>query len=63
MNGKRTQIEQMLEPGGASKTYVSVRKSEVAVSDQQWFIYALLSSISSAIRERAADQALSLIHI
>ena len=46
----------MLVPGGATEAFASLRKSDSVESELRWFAYALLSSISSAIRERAADQ-------
>lgn len=49
-------IEQLLEPDGATSDYVSLRQTHSKKSDERWFAYSLLSSISAAIRERADDQ-------
>lgn len=54
--GARAEIEELLVPGGAVQRYVSSRLAETEESRKRWFAYSLLSSISSAIRERAADQ-------
>lgn len=56
---KRTDIEQLLVPGGAKEAYADLREKNSREGERRWFLYALLSSISSAIRERAADQARS----
>lgn len=50
----------LLVPGGAARTYELVRTDrEESLPEDNWFFYALLSSIKLAIRERAADQNLS----
>ena len=56
---KRTDIEQLLVPGGAKQAYADLSESTSREGERRWFLYAVLSSISSAIRERAADQARS----
>ena len=59
ITGARSGIEQLLVPGGASRLYMSFNKTETEESEGRWFAYSLLSSISSAIRERAEDQSRS----
>ena len=58
MNTNERKIEEMLTPGGGAAAYEAVQ----AISRSQcngWFVYALLSSIKLAMRERADDQARS----
>lgn len=59
MMKRRSAIEQMLVPGGGTELYTDFRNSASVESESRWFVYALLSSISSAIRERAEDQSRS----
>ncbi len=56
---RRQAIEAMLEPGGGAATYRHATEARELHSAARWFAYALLSSISSAIRERAVDQSRS----
>lgn len=53
---RRRHIEASLTPGGAVQVFEDRRTGTVGKRNEGWFTYALLSSISSAIRERAADQ-------
>ena len=53
---RRSDIEKLLKPGGAKRRYASLRQTAAEESDRRWFAYSLLSSINSAIRERAEDQ-------
>lgn len=59
ISGPRAGIEQLLVPGGASRLYLSFNQTETEESEGRWFAYSLLSSISSAIRERTEDQSRS----
>lgn len=59
ITGPRAGIEQLLVPGGASRLYMSFNQIETEESEGRWFAYSLLSSISSAIRERTEDQSRS----
>lgn len=56
-----SRIERLLVPGGASCDFVNLRERRSTESDGRWFCYALLSSISAAIRERAEDQRRSTV--
>ena len=53
---RRLTVEEMLVPGGGRDLCRTIRDRKSVESENRWFIYALLSSISSAIRERADDQ-------
>jgi len=55
----RRDIERRLVPGGGTDVYESLRSETTPQSSSRWRRYTLLSSMSSAIRERAADQSLS----
>lgn len=48
--------EERLVPAGGVDLYRRCRRSKDAQSDERYSVYALFSSISSAIRERAVDQ-------
>ena len=52
---RRTTVDEMLVPGGAARICRECRAGDAAEPGRWWFAYALLSSISSAIRERADD--------
>lgn len=52
----RRGIEARLVPRGAIDTYRLTRREDTESSIRRYGIYRLLSLISSAIRERAADQ-------
>ena len=54
--GTRSGMDELLVPGGAARLYVNFNQAGTEESEGRWFAYALLSSINSAIRERAADQ-------
>ncbi len=56
----RTDIESLLVPGGGRETYVLARSAQSPRSAERWYRYSLLSSMSSAIRERADDQSRSI---
>lgn len=59
MTNRRSEIEQLLEPGGATCDYMSLRQTDSEESDRRWLAYLLLSSISVAIRDRAEAQSRS----
>ena len=50
---RRVDVERQLVPGGASDHYAKLRRLDVDECEKRWLAYALLSSINSAIRERA----------
>ena len=52
----REKITAMLVPGGAVLTYELTRSKYSPGASERWRRYSLLSSMSSAIRERADDQ-------
>ena len=54
-SNRRAEIERLLQPGAATNDYADMRQLDSKESDERWFTYALLSSISAAIRERAED--------
>lgn len=46
-------VKRQLVPGGASDHFVKLRRLDVDECEKRWLAYALLSSINSAMRERA----------
>jgi len=50
---RRAEVKRQLVPGGATAHYTTLRRLDVEECEVRWLAYALLSSISSAIRERA----------
>ena len=58
---KRSQedIEALLAPGSGARIYEQVRRDGPAATSARRLRYALLSSMSCAIRERAADHSRS----
>lgn len=53
------QVDELLQPGAGKVIYESLRCRETPGAAERSRRYALLSSISSAIRERAEDQSRS----